>query len=114
MSTLTGREHRSQSDQGTFAVLTNHGCVRLVLCGSIDQRCVVDLQEAVLETVRTGLPVEVDTRHVTFMDSAGVGALASLVGLTVHRVTFIEPAEVVRFLLQVTHLGAAVEIARKA
>lgn len=109
MATLTG--HDSRNDQGTFAVLTNHGRVRLVLAGSIDQLCAVELEEAVAEAVRTRLPVEVDTRHVTFMDSAGIGALQSLVSSSPHRVTFIEPAEVVRFLLQVTHLDSVVEIA---
>ncbi|MCK6210870.1 STAS domain-containing protein [Georgenia sp. EYE_87] len=113
MATLTGRDSRTQNDTATFAVLTDQGRVRLVLAGSIDQLCVAELEEAVSETVRTGLPVEIDTRHVTFMDSAGIGALSSLTVASPHRVTFIEPAEVVRFLLHVTHLDATVEVVRR-
>ena len=114
MATLTGRDTRTHTDLATFAVLTDQGRVRLVLAGSIDQLCMAELEEAVAETVRTGLPVEIDTRHVTFMDSAGIGALRSLAMTSPHGVTFIEPAEVVRFLLHVTHLDATVEIVRKA
>jgi anti-anti-sigma factor len=114
MAMLTGRDTRTHTDLATFAVLTDQGRVRLVLAGSIDQLCMAELEEAVSETVRTGLPVEIDTRHVTFMDSAGIGALTSLTLASSHAVTFIEPAEVVRFLLHVTHLDAMVEIVRKS
>ncbi|WP_052436625.1 STAS domain-containing protein [Georgenia sp. SUBG003] len=97
-------------EQGTVAVLTTGGSVRLVLSGPIDQLCAADLDEAVREAVVAGLPVEVDTRNVTFMDSSAVAALQALTRASPLRATFIRPTDLVRFLLQVTHLGDSVEI----
>jgi len=110
MTTTAQRTARSWHEQGNVAVLMTEGSVRLVLSGPIDQRCAPELDEAVREAVAVGLPVEIDTRNVTFMDSSGVAALAALTRECPLRATFIRPTELVRFLLQVTHLDDSVDI----
>lgn len=96
---------------GSVALLTARSRARLVLAGDIDSTVSTDMAEALGEAERLRVPVEVDTRSVTFMDSAAIAQLARLVHhLADRRVTFIEPADVVRFLLEVTSLGAAVDI----
>ncbi|PFG39076.1 STAS domain-containing protein [Georgenia soli] len=107
----TGQTARSRHEAGAVALLTTEGAVRLVLSGPIDQLCAADVDAAVGEAVASGLPVEVDTRHVTFMDTAGVAALQSLTAAFPLRATFVTPTDLVRFLLQVTHLDESVEIA---
>jgi len=110
MMTTTERAARSWHEHGTVAVLTTEGSVRLVLSGPIDQLCSGDLNEAVKEAIAAGLPVEIDTRNVTFMDSSVVVALHTLSQACPLRATFIKPTDLVRFLLQVTHLGDSVKI----
>ncbi|WP_152231709.1 STAS domain-containing protein [Georgenia ruanii] len=83
---------------------------RLVLSGEVDVALSGDLTEAVTEAERAGLPVEIDARHVTFMDSSGVSMLARLAHRTPGRLTMIEPPDVVRFLLGVTRIGEVVDV----
>ena len=109
----TGQSARPRYEGGAVALLTTDGAVRLVLSGPIDQLCATDVDAAVSEAVAARLPVEVDTRHVTFMDSTGMAALQALSTACPLRATFINPTDLVRFLLQVTHLDAEVEIARE-
>ena len=66
--------------------------------------------EAVSDAERAGLPVEIDARHVTFMDSSGVSMLARLAHRTPGRLTMIEPPDVVRFLLEVTRIGEVIDV----
>lgn len=109
----TRRGARLHAEHGAVAVLTDNGCVRLVLSGAIDPLCADELNDAVPGTI-TGLPVEIDTRDVTFMDSTGVSALEALTRASPLRATFVEPTDLVRFLLQMTHLGTSVESTRGA
>ncbi|MPV89021.1 STAS domain-containing protein, partial [Georgenia ruanii] len=81
-----------------------------VLSGEVDVALSGDLTEAVTEAERAGLPVEIDARHVTFMDSSGVSMLARLAHRTPGRLTMIEPPDVVRFLLGVTRIGEVVDV----
>ncbi|TRW46537.1 STAS domain-containing protein [Georgenia yuyongxinii] len=83
---------------------------RLVLSGEIDVALASELTEAVSDAERAGLPVEIDARHVTFMDSSGVSMLARLAHRTPGRLTMIEPPDVVRFLLEVTRIGEVVDV----
>ncbi|MCK6209641.1 STAS domain-containing protein [Georgenia sp. EYE_87] len=83
---------------------------RLVLSGEVDATLGAELTEAVTDAERVGLPVEIDARHVTFMDSSGVSMLARLAHRTPGRLTLIQPPDVVRFLLEVTRIGEVVDV----
>lgn len=81
------------------------GRMRLVLSGEIDVALTAELTEAISEAEHSAGPVEIDARHVTFMDSSGVALLARLAHRCPGRLTVIKPPDVVRFLLEITRLG---------
>ncbi|MGO1341011.1 MAG: STAS domain-containing protein, partial [Cellulosimicrobium funkei] len=58
----------------------------------------------------SGLPVEIDAHHVTFMDSSGVAFLARLASRGPHRVRVLRAPPTVRFLLEVTRIGELLDI----
>ena len=99
-----------QPEPGSVAVVLAEARVRLVLAGELDLAFKAELLEAVREAVRHDRPVEVDTRHVTFMDSSALAALSGLIHRTGHRPIFISPPDMVRFLLQVTRIGELVDV----
>jgi anti-sigma B factor antagonist len=98
------------SETGSVHVMVSRERTRLVLSGEVDVALGADLSEAVTEAERVGLPVEIDARHVTFMDSSGVSMLARLAHRTPGRLTLIQPPDVVRFLLEVTRIGEVVDV----
>jgi anti-sigma B factor antagonist len=98
------------SETGSVHVMVSRERTRLVLSGEVDATLASDLTEAVTEAERVGLPVEIDARHVTFMDSSGVSMLARLAHRTPGRLTLIQPPDVVRFLLEVTRIGEVVDV----
>ncbi|RPF26804.1 STAS domain-containing protein [Georgenia muralis] len=100
----------SPEGDGSASVLLLPGRTRLVLAGEVDTSLGEELTRSVAEVEDAGLPVEVDVRHVTFMDSSVVSALAGLAFRYPHRLVFIKPPDVVRFLLEVTNLGEMVDI----
>jgi len=97
-------------DTGTASVMVAQGRTRLVLSGEIDVALSSELTEAVSEAEASRNPVEIDARHVTFMDSSGVALLARLAHRTPGPLTMIKPPDVVRFLLDITRLGDVVTI----
>ena len=105
-STPPGEGH----DAGTASVMVAHGRTRLVLSGEIDVALSSELTEAVADAEASRNPVEIDARHVTFMDSSGVALLARLAHRTPGPLTMIKPPDVVRFLLDITRLGDVVTI----
>ncbi len=105
-STPTGGGH----DSGTASVMVAQGRTRLVLSGEIDVALSSELTEAVAEAEASRNRVEIDARHVTFMDSSGVALLARLAHRTPGPLTMIKPPDVVRFLLDITRLGDVVTI----
>lgn len=92
-------------DDGSVHVMTSAGRTRLVLAGEIDLAIREELTAAVHEVTARNEHIEVDVRHVTFMDSIGIAQLARLANQTKLPATIIKPPEVVRFLLDVTKLG---------
>ncbi|WP_230977267.1 STAS domain-containing protein [Georgenia yuyongxinii] len=98
------------AETGSVHVMVSTARTRLVLSGEIDVALASELTEAVSDAERAGLPVEIDARHVTFMDSSGVSMLARLAHRTPGRLTMIEPPDVVRFLLEVTRIGEVVDV----
>ncbi|PFG41310.1 STAS domain-containing protein [Georgenia soli] len=97
-------------EQGLVSVLTSPARVRIVLAGPVDASLSDELATAAREAADAGVPVDVDTRTVTFMDSTVIAAIAHLAHRISHRVRFIEPPDLVRFLLEVTHIGEVVDV----
>ena len=95
---------------GSIAVLTSADRSRLVLAGELDITVEPDLAEAVGELLTLGLPVDIDARNVTFMDSSALSGIARLSNQLEHRPRLIGPPESVRFLLSVTRIADDVDI----
>ena len=69
MSDAGGGRRGGPVQARSVSVLTSPWRVRMVLSGPVDASMSDELTAAVREAERPGLPVEVDTRTVTFMDS---------------------------------------------
>ena len=95
--------------QGWVRLRRSDGLVRLELGGEVDALMEQALEHAVTEARTGDLPVEVDTRSVTFMDSLALTSLARL-AVGHHTAVFVDPPDLVRFLLDVTRLGEVVQI----
>lgn len=101
---------REYNGAGSVHTLLDPDRTRLVLSGEIDVALTDELTEAVTDAEAAGLPVQVDARHVTFMDSSGIALLARLANRTPGRLSLIKPPDVVRFLLEVTRIGDLVDV----
>ena len=83
---------------------------RIVLSGEVDADLASDLRDATADAEATGLPIEVDAQHVTFMDSSGIAFLARIATRSSERVRVIRAPETVRFLLEVTRIGELLDV----
>lgn len=99
-----------QGEPGSVHVLIGGARTRVVLSGEIDAELGPELLEAAAEAEDARRPVEVDSHHVSFMDSTGVAFLARLASRCEQRLLLIRPPEVVRFLMDVTSIGQLVTI----
>ncbi|WP_370634542.1 STAS domain-containing protein [Actinotalea sp. Marseille-Q4924] len=104
----------AESQPGSVQVIVQGGRTRIVLSGEIDADLGPDLQEATTDAESTGLPIDIDTEHVTFMDSSGIAFLARIATRTGSRTRVIRPPETVRFLLEVTRIGELLEVVTDA
>lgn len=100
----------TSADAGSVSTMLSGRRTRIILHGEIDVALSGELTDALHEAEQAGVPVDVDARHVTFMDSSGVSLLARLASHTPGRLRIIRPPEVVRFLLEVTRIGDAVDV----
>lgn len=98
------------TDPASVHVIVGASRARIVLSGEIDADLGADLNEATLAAEGSGLPVEIDAHHVTFMDSSGVAFLARLASRSTHRVQVLRAPPTVRFLLEVTRIGDLLDI----
>lgn len=103
-------ENLSAADAGTAHLLVGDDAVRLVLVGDIGAEVSGELTETMDEAIASGLPVEIDAHHVTFMDSAGVALIAKLAAQLPAPPKMLRTPDTVEFLLNVTGLNEAVEI----
>lgn len=110
----TGTDAVFGDDAGTVRVTFSLTSARLVLAGEVDARLNAQLASATLQLTENGLPVDVDTRDVTFMDSAVIALIAHLANRLTAPVRIVAPSDQVRFLLEVTHVGDLVEIVEPA
>ncbi|WP_322645505.1 STAS domain-containing protein [Oerskovia flava] len=97
-------------DPASVHVIIGSSRARIVLSGEIDADLGVDLQEASAAAEESGLQVEIDAHHVTFMDSSGVAFLARLASRAARPVRVLRAPPTVRFLLEVTRIGELLEI----
>ena len=97
-------------EPGAVHVILGSERTRIVLSGEIDAELGTDLAEATADAELAGLPIEVDARHVTFMDSSGVAFLARLSIRSQHRVRLLRVPPTVRFLLDVTRIGELLDV----
>ncbi len=97
-------------DVGSVHVIIDPDVVHVVLAGEIDAGASEDLLSAAADVLAAGLPVEVDCRAVTFMDSAGIGFLARLAARSTHRVRLLHPPRMIRFLLETVRISSLVDI----
>lgn len=97
-------------DPASVHVIMGTSRARIVLSGEIDADIGAELSEAIADAEASGLPVELDAHHVTFMDSSGVAFLARLASRSPHRVRVLRAPPTVRFLLEVTRIGELLDI----
>jgi anti-sigma B factor antagonist len=98
------------TEPGSVHVIVGSERTRIVLAGDVDADLAPDLQEATGEAEQAGLPIEVDSQHVTFMDSSGVAFLARLSTRSPWRVRVLRAPPTVRFLLEVTRIGELLDL----
>ena len=83
---------------------------RIVVSGEIDADLAAELQEAAGDAEATGLPIEVDAQHVTFMDSSGIAFLARVAARSAERVRVLHAPDTLRFLLEITRIGELLDL----
>lgn len=98
------------SEPASVHVIVQDGRTRIVLSGEVDADLAADLTEATSDAEATGLPIDIDAQHVTFMDSSGIAFLARIATRSSQKVRILRAPETVRFLLQVTRIGELLEL----
>lgn len=98
------------TEPASVHVIVMRDRTRIVVSGEIDADLSADLQEATSDAEATGLPIEVDAQHVTFMDSSGIAFLARLASRSAERVRVLHAPDTVRFLLEVTRIGELLDL----
>lgn len=106
----TDRSAPPHGEPGAVHVILGADTTRIVLSGEVDADLGSDLHQATADAEHAGLPIEVDTHHVTFMDSSGVAFLARLATRSHHRVRLLRVPPTVRFLLEVTRIGELLDV----
>lgn len=97
-------------EPGSVHVILSPDRTTIVLSGEVDADLGPELTQATSDAEHAGVPIEVDTHHVTFMDSSGVAFLAQLAKHTPHRVRLLHVPPTVRFLLEVTRIGELLDV----
>ena len=106
--------HDVPGEPGSVHVILSPDRTTIVLSGEVDADLGPDLAQATTDAEEAGLPIEVDTHHVTFMDSSGVAFLARLTSRSPHRVRLLHVPPTVQFLLEVTRIGELLDVVEDA
>ncbi|MBX9244797.1 STAS domain-containing protein [Actinotalea ferrariae] len=99
-----------RGEPASVHVIVQDDRTRIVLSGEVDADLAADLAEATSDAEATGLPIDIDAQHVTFMDSSGIAFLARIATRSNQKVRILRAPETVRFLLQVTRIGELLEL----
>lgn len=95
---------------GAVQVLEEEGATHVVLSGEVDSDLGEELSQAAADAAVAGKPVRVDTRGVTFMDSAGLAFLARLCVASDSNVEVLVASTTVKFLLEMTGMVDALDM----
>lgn len=98
------------SSEGKVCVVTGGTRTIVVLVGEIDIAMAAELDQAVQTAEVAGAQVQVDACGLTFLDSAGLTALARLAIRTPGPLIVFGAPDTLRFLLQVTDLHHLVQL----
>lgn len=98
------------SEPASVHVIVEEDRTCILLSGEVDADLAAELREATVDAEATGLPIEIDAQHVTFMDSSGIAFLARIATRSTERVRVIRAPETVRFLLEVTRIGELLDV----
>ena len=98
------------SEPASVHVIVEKDRTCIVLSGEVDADLALELREATADAEATGLPIEIDAHHVTFMDSSGIAFLARIATRSTERVRVVRAPETVRFLLEVTRIGELLDV----
>lgn len=109
-ATTTGELPTDLGEPASVHVIVQDGRTRIVLSGEVDADLAAELTEATSDAEATGLPIDIDAQHVTFMDSSGIAFLARVATRANQKVRMLRAPETVRFLLQVTRIGELLEL----
>ncbi|WP_024286042.1 STAS domain-containing protein [Cellulomonas sp. KRMCY2] len=110
LTTPDRRAPQIPGEPASVHVIVGDGRTRIVLSGEVDADLAAELAEATDDAEATGLPIDIDAQHVTFMDSSGIAFLARIATRTTERVRVLRAPETVRFLLGVTRIGELLDI----
>ncbi len=97
-------------EQASVHVIIDAERTRIVLSGEVDADLAADLAEATSDAEASGLPIDIDAAHVTFMDSSGIAFLARLASRVQQPVRVLRAPESVRFLLEVTRIRELLDV----
>ena len=99
-----------QQRTGTVTVRTTGAGARLVLTGEVDLGMNAELHAAVAELETLGMPIEVHSRDVTYIDSSVMAILARLAHRCEQPIRLIDPPALVRYLVLVAELDEVLEV----
>lgn len=95
---------------GALHIIVQADEVRVLLTGEIDASLSSEFSSALEVVKNETLPVTLDTRHVTFMDSFGVAFVSQIAMATTGPTRVVHVPPTVRFLLEVTNTADLIEL----
>ncbi|GAA2241707.1 hypothetical protein GCM10010401_13170 [Rarobacter faecitabidus] len=98
------------ANPGALHIIVQSDEVRVLLTGEIDAGLAGEFTAAIETIRRESLPVTLDTRHVTFMDSFGVAFVSQIAMAGPGPTRVIHAPPTVKFLLEVTNTSELVEV----
>src|SRR5690625_7747952 len=104
------QQARAARQPGSVQVLHSESRVLLVLTGEAAASMDAQMVEAVHDVADRDLPIDLETRQVTFIDSSAIALLVYLAHRVPHPMRFIQPSEPVRFLMDITQLDEQAEV----
>jgi anti-anti-sigma factor len=95
---------------GEVSVLFEPRRTVVLLSGEVDHAMEPELRQAAKAAIDAGTTVQVDTRHVRFIDSIGLAFIARLAASLPGRVSVLHPPPHLQLLLEVAQLQCVVRV----